>query len=237
MQDESIKRRRRVWTKEEDEKLKILVEEKKLKNWVMISSYFRNRSNKDCRDRYFLHLSPNVVKRKWTVEEEELLLEKFKEFGSKWVKLTSFFDRRSPNDLKNRIKLIQKRKKPLRKGFLPVSQTSTSDPSSPTYSPCASTPPLPDSLKVKITINPIPFKPNQIDAPLSIFDDLENINLSNENMSGCKFEVDRIENNFPLSFSSVFDINTHEPNHLHNNNTTTIHYPETEFLSNYIFFQ
>ena len=234
MQDESAKRRRRVWTKEEDEKLKILVEEKKLKNWVMISSYFRNRSNKDCRDRYFLHLSPNVVKRKWTAEEEELLLEKYKEYGSKWVKLTSFFDKRSPNDLKNRIKLIQKRKKPLRKGFIPSNQPSTSDPSSPTYSPCTSISQLSDSFKVRITINSIPFKPNQEVSPLPFFDDLENLNFSNGNSSNYKFDLDKI-NPFISSLPSIFDYNSQEANT--SNNNSFMNYIEPEFLSNNIFSQ
>lgn len=110
----AAKWKRRIWTQEEDKQLKFLVEEQKITNWVTISNYFNKRSNKDCRDHYLFQLSPNVVRRKWTIEEEAILLEKFKEFGPKWVKLTSFFDKRSPDDLRNRIKLIQKRKKPLR---------------------------------------------------------------------------------------------------------------------------
>lgn len=109
-----VKRKRNIWTKEEDLKLKFLVEERKIKNWVIIASFFSSRSNKDCRDHYIFQLSPNVVKRKWTIEEEHLLLEKFNEYGPKWVKLTSFFDKRSPHDLKNRVKLIHQRKSPLR---------------------------------------------------------------------------------------------------------------------------
>ena len=108
------KRKRHVWSKEEDERLVKLVNERKDKNWVKIAEHFKNRSNKDCRDRYFLHLSPNVEKRKWTYDEEQLLIEKFMEIGPKWVALTAFFDKRSSNDLKNRVKLIQKRKKKLK---------------------------------------------------------------------------------------------------------------------------
>ncbi|OHT01552.1 Myb-like DNA-binding domain containing protein [Tritrichomonas foetus] len=128
MEDDAInKRRRRTWTKEEDAKLKRLVEEKKEKSWVIISEHFRNRSNKDCRDRYFLHLSPSVEKRKWTPEEELLLIEKYDEFGPKWVKLTAFFNKRSPNDLKNRVKLIQKRKKPLKTHLSSLSSSTISN--------------------------------------------------------------------------------------------------------------
>ena len=115
---EPVKRHRKIWTKEENQMLKFLVEEKNIKDWVTISHFFNCRSNKDCRDHYIFHLSPNVVKRKWSIDEELYLVEKYKEFGPKWVKLTAFFDKRSPNDLKNRIKLIQQRKKPLRNKIL-----------------------------------------------------------------------------------------------------------------------
>ncbi|KAK8883326.1 hypothetical protein M9Y10_045976 [Tritrichomonas musculus] len=225
MQEEATKRRRRVWSKEEDEKLKILVEEKKMKNWVMISNYFRNRSNKDCRDRYFLHLSPNVVKRKWTAEEEELLMEKYKEFGSKWVKLTSFFDKRSSNDLKNRIKLIQKRKKPLRKGFFssPLSAGSISDPGSPTSSSESSVPSFSEPIKLNIAINSHSFKPNLLD-PSSFFDDLDNSHFSNDYLTSFKFDNDKA-NQMITNLHSLFDINSQE------NNT------ETEYLSTNIFYQ
>lgn len=108
------KRHRNAWTQEENQRLRFLVEEKKMKSWVLISNFFINRSNKDCRDHYIFHLSPNIVKRKWTENEEQFLLEKFKEIGPKWVKMATFFDKRSPNDLKNRVKLIKQRKKPLR---------------------------------------------------------------------------------------------------------------------------
>ena len=112
------KRHRNAWTQEENKRLKFLVEEKKMKSWVLISNFFINRSNKDCRDHYIFHLSPNIVKRKWTENEEQFLLEKFNEIGPKWVKMATFFDKRSPNDLKNRVKLIKQRKKPLRNSVL-----------------------------------------------------------------------------------------------------------------------
>lgn len=211
MQDETIKRRRRVWTKEEDEKLKILVEEKKLKNWVMVSSYFKNRSNKDCRDRYFLHLSPNVVKRKWTAEEEDLLLAKFQEYGSKWVKLSSFFDKRSPNDLKNRIKLIQKRKKPLKKEVLQDSKSS-SDTSSQTYSPCEDILSLPESIKVKVNVNLALPSSNQIDFQMNFLEDFENLIFSNDTLANLKLEVDRT-NTLTPSINSIFEMNTSNENY------------------------
>ena len=105
------RRKRSTWTKKEDKKLKHLVEEVHETSWVAISKYFKNRTNKDCRDRYMLHLSPNVVKRKWTAEEESHLLLRYSEFGPKWVKISRFFDKRSPSDLKNRFNLLSKRTK------------------------------------------------------------------------------------------------------------------------------
>lgn len=106
--------KRHLWTQEEDKQLKFLVEEKKITNWVIVSKYFDGRSNKDCRDHYLFQLSPKYVRRKWTDEEEAFLLQKYKEYGPKWVKLTSFFDKRSPDDLKNRIYLMQNRKNPIK---------------------------------------------------------------------------------------------------------------------------
>lgn len=120
--------KRRIWSQEEDKQLKYLVEEKKITNWVTISNYFNNRSNKDCRDHYLFQLSPNIVRRKWTDEEEAILLDKFKIYGPKWVKLTSFFDKRSPDDLRNRFKLIHSRKRPVKKK-IPEDNLNSKNPS------------------------------------------------------------------------------------------------------------
>jgi hypothetical protein len=38
----------------------------------------------------------------WTTEEEEIILEKYKEVGSKWVLIASFLCGRTGNDVKNR---------------------------------------------------------------------------------------------------------------------------------------
>lgn len=169
MDTKAIKRQRHTWTQEEDKILKFLVEEKKITNWVIISGYFNNRSNKDCRDHYLFQLSPNIVKRKWTVEEEAFLLEKYNELGAKWVKLTSFFEGRSPNDLKNRIKLIQQRKNPLRKRILTNIQLGTNNQTSNSVESPLANFSISEFIKMNINVNGLsPQKPNQNHAPTAL---------------------------------------------------------------------
>jgi hypothetical protein len=64
-----------MWTKDEDEKLKHLVNQIGPKNWSSISKHFPGRIGKQCRERWHNHLNPDIKKDKWTDEEDRLLIQ------------------------------------------------------------------------------------------------------------------------------------------------------------------
>ena len=93
---------RRMFTTEEDELIKHLVEVEGIRNWAQIAEKIEDRTPKQCKDRYNNYLSPGIKNLPWTQAEDQLLLQKVKEFGHKWTKIVNFFPGRGSNNLKNR---------------------------------------------------------------------------------------------------------------------------------------
>ncbi|KAL8586302.1 hypothetical protein ACOMHN_058682 [Nucella lapillus] len=56
------------WTKEEDEKLRKVVEAKGLHDWKAVSSYFQDRTDIQCQHRWHKVLNPDLIKGPWTKE-------------------------------------------------------------------------------------------------------------------------------------------------------------------------
>lgn len=97
------KRIRNKFTPEEDKRLIELVKNGgEKKDWISIASQMPNRNSRQCRERYKNYISPDIRKDEWTEEEDRLLLEKAEIYGGKWGKTASFFNNRSPMQLKNR---------------------------------------------------------------------------------------------------------------------------------------
>ncbi|KAK8857550.1 hypothetical protein M9Y10_015955 [Tritrichomonas musculus] len=94
--------RRRNFAKEEDKRLSYLVEQYGTSNWELIASMMPLRNARQCRDRFRNYLSPKINLKKWTKEEDTLLISKYNELGPKWVQISQYFDGRSDNNLKNR---------------------------------------------------------------------------------------------------------------------------------------
>ena len=93
---------RRNFVKEEDERLSFLVQQYGTNNWELIASMMPFRNARQCRDRFRNYLSPKINLKKWTKEEDLLLINKYHELGPKWVHISQFFEGRSDNNLKNR---------------------------------------------------------------------------------------------------------------------------------------
>ena len=70
------------WTKEEDEKLKRLVE-KHGERWTFIASQYPDRSDVQCHRRWSKVVNPNIVKGSWTKKEDEQLVDLVRKYGSK----------------------------------------------------------------------------------------------------------------------------------------------------------
>ncbi|CAM9238593.1 unnamed protein product [Ectocarpus fasciculatus] len=72
--------------------------------WSKIASYIPGRMGKQCRERWFNHLSPTLKKAPWTSQEEDILFHAQTFFGSRWCEISRcVFPGRTANDIKNRF--------------------------------------------------------------------------------------------------------------------------------------
>ena len=117
---DSSRGNRVYFSKEEDDQLRRLVEANGTKNWSLIAEQMPGRDSEQCNHRWNHCLKyPDTKKGSFThftQEEDELLMQKFQEFGTKWTTIAKYFSGRIPTSLKNRYDQM------LRKGTIPVTQ-------------------------------------------------------------------------------------------------------------------
>ena len=97
---------RTLFTEEEDNMLRKLVEQYGENQWEFLARQIGTRSSRQCRERWTNYLSPRLCQGPWSKEEDRLLFHKVKKYGKKWELLVRFFPTRSRNNIKNRYNTI-----------------------------------------------------------------------------------------------------------------------------------
>lgn len=97
------------FTPAEDQLLLEVVDRLGCKDWSEVASHLQGRNARQCRERWNNYVNPAIAKLPWTPAEDRLLEQKFREFGTKWHSIASFFPNRSKNSIKNHWMTHQKK--------------------------------------------------------------------------------------------------------------------------------
>lgn len=99
--------RKGPWTEEEDQLLREGVM-KHPNQWSKIADMLEGRTDDQCAKRWRESLDPTIDRSEWTPEEDELLAEKFGEYGSQWQKIAQHFEGRPGLHCRNRWRKLQR---------------------------------------------------------------------------------------------------------------------------------
>jgi hypothetical protein len=90
------------WTSEEDQVILGFVDHNGVKDWAKLAGLLPGRTGKQCRERFKNHLDPALRHRAWTTAEDDQLVELHAKYGNQWTRISTFFEGRTDNCIKNR---------------------------------------------------------------------------------------------------------------------------------------
>ena len=97
-----------IWKNTEDEILKAAVMKYGLNQWSRISSLLVRKSAKQCKERWYEWLDPQIKKTEWTRDEEEKLLHLAKMFPCQWRTIAPIVGRTAYQCLEHYEKLLDR---------------------------------------------------------------------------------------------------------------------------------
>lgn len=115
--DASLVQRHHTWNEVEDEALCKLIEQYGNKKWTMICHQLNVqlyqgesiRHARQCRERWYNHLDPTLLKSEFSLQEDILILEHQAQVGNKWAIIARNLPGRTENATKNRWNSLSKK--------------------------------------------------------------------------------------------------------------------------------
>lgn len=132
------------WTKDEDRVVFDMVMRYGVGNvkWSVIAHQLKGRIGKQCRERWFNHLDPTIIKTPWTVEEDRIMFETQQHLGNRWCEIAKLLPGRTENMVKNRWNSSARKRWFARNGLTPGPTTSARARSGRKKKPAKSTKPV-----------------------------------------------------------------------------------------------
>jgi hypothetical protein len=107
-------RKKPRFTKQDDQTILQLIEQLGDRDWVAIAACLPGRTPRSCRERWRFFLNANPSDTPWTPEDDDLLRDKVREHGRKWITIQAYFTGRTSVNVKNRYALLERSDRPAR---------------------------------------------------------------------------------------------------------------------------